>query len=233
MKRILSVLFAIFLFAAATPAQEPVQQAKPATAVVRFGFDWPAQNPPRYSITVDANGHATYRSEPAADANGGSAPEPYTVEWNATDDTRRKIFEDVEKANYLHGNFEAKAKVAMTGMKTLAYKDASHDASATFNYSENPEVRDLTHIFQSIAFTAEVGRKLEHDIRFDKLGVDSDLKGLQEQQKQGNAMEFGSIAPLLQKIASDYAMMRMSQQRAKEMLRSAGLSSDPPAAAEK
>ena len=211
-------------------AQEPAQAQppdRPGIPVVQFVFDWRAQNPPRYSVAIASDGRATYRSEPGADPNGGSAPEPYLLEWTATDATRDKVFDSAKKLNYFHGKFESNAKVAQTGVKTLTFKDSSHDNSTSYNYSENPLVRDLTHIFQSISTTAEIGRKLTHDLRFDKLGIDADLKVLQEQQHQNDALEIVSIAPVLQRIAGDSSMLRMSQQRAREILRAAGLGVTP------
>ena len=230
---LISRLFLFALFATFAAAQNPPNLADAATPRVSFSLDWPAQNPPRYSITLDSNGHLTYRSEPTADPNGGTAPTPFVVQWTATDNTRNKVFDSVRKLNYFQGNFESKAKVAHTGQKTLAYQDASHHTSTRFNYSDNPLVRDLAQTFQSIATTAEMGRKLTYDARFDKLGIDADLKALQEQQHEGNAIEFGSIQPVLQHIAEDPAFMRMSQQRAKDILRAAGLSATTPTEAEK
>ncbi len=224
------VLFLLLLVSAAALAQEPAQAQPPgkyASAVVQYLSDWRAQDPPRYSIAVDSAGRATYHSEPAADPNGGSAPEPYEVEWTASNSVREKIFELAAKANYFHGNFASKAKVADTGLKTLTYKDQTRDFSTSYNFSENPAVRDLTEIFQRIAFTAEMGRKLAHDARYDKLAIDADLKTLQEQQKAGEALEFGSIQPILQQIADNTAMLRMAQQRARDILRAAGLSTQP------
>jgi uncharacterized protein (UPF0147 family) len=55
------------------------------------------------------------------------------------------------------------------------------------------------------------------------------LKSLQDEQREGNAIEFAAVQEILQKIADDPNMMRMSQQRAKAILRAAGLS-PPPAA---
>lgn len=224
---VLTVLLNTWVAVAQEPARTPSAE-KAGTPVVQFVLDWPAQNPPRYTVAVDAAGRATYKSEPGADPSGGAAPEPYLVEWTATETTRSKIFDAVKKLNYLQGNFESKAKVALTGAKTLSYKDVSHNTSTSYNYSENPLIRELTHIFQSISTTAEFGRKLEYDVRFDKLGVDAQLKALQEQQRQGDAIELASIARVLQQIAGDSSMFRMSQQRAKEILRTAGLSSSAP-----
>jgi hypothetical protein len=218
---VISVLCALSAFA------QQVLPAQSTSPTVKFVMDWSAQNPSHYSIVIDSAGHAIYLSEPSADANGGSAPDPYTVEWTVSDATRQKIFDAMPKLNFLHGNFESKSKVAMTGKKTLSYTDTSHNNSITFNYSDNATVRDLTHLFQAIEATTESGQKLAHDLRYDKLGVDADLKGLQEQQRQGDAEEFSAIEPILQKIANDDAMLRMSQQRAKEILRAAGLNPVP------
>jgi hypothetical protein len=234
MKRTFLLLSALFLTTLTASAQAPAQTQKPqkqGTPVVQFILDWRAQNPPRYSVAIDADGRATYHSEPTADAHGGSAPEPYLVEWTADEATRGKIFECAQKLNFFQGKFESKAKVAMTGVKTLSYKDQSRDTSTSYNYSDNPLIRELTHIFQSIQTTAEMGRKLNYDLRYDKLGVDADLKSLQEQQHDGNAIEFGSIRPILQRIVDDPAMMRMSQQRATAILRAAGLGLAPAMAA--
>ena len=224
------LIAAVLLFGARVWAQEPAQAEPPkaessissATPVVRFVFDWKPQNPPRYSVAVDSTGRATYHSEPSPDLNGGSAPEPYQVEWTVSEETRTKIFDDARKLNYFEGNFEAKAKVAQTGVKTLTYRDPTHDHSTTYNYSENPSIREVTQIFQSMATAAEAGRKLTHDLRYDKLGIDRDLKSLQESQKGGFAMELGSVVPILQQIAEDPAVMRMSQQRARQILAAGG-----------
>jgi hypothetical protein len=226
MKRTIAVLSILFFLVIAAWAQEPAQAQPPGKSgipVVQFIFDWRVQNPPRYSVAIDNTGRATYRSEPSADPNGGSAPDPYQVEWTVSEATRTKVFDAARQLDYFQGKFEAKAKVAQTGMKTLTYKDSSRDNSTSYNYSENPLVRDLTRIFQAIAATAEMGRKLTHDVRYNKLGVDSDLKALEEEQKSGGAIEVLSIAPVLQQIAKDGAMFRMSQQRAKSILKAAGI----------
>jgi hypothetical protein len=207
-------------------AQEPAQSqppGKPGTPTVTYLSDWRAQDPPRYSISVDSSGRATYHSEPAANPNGGSAPEPYFVEWTATEPTRSRIFELAQKTNYFEGNFTSKAKVADTGLKTLRYQDQARDHSASYNYSENPAVRELTEIFQSIEATAEMGRKLQYDARYSKLAIDQDLKYLQQAQRGHEAIEFGSVEPILQQIAGDTSMLRMAQQRAAQILKMAGL----------
>lgn len=230
----LLLLIAFPLFSQeAAQAEPPKAESAVAsgTPVVQFVFDWKAQNPPRYSVAIDSTGRATYRSEPSANPNGGVAPEPYLIEWTASEATRTKVFDDARKANYFEGNFEAKAKVAQTGVKTLTFKDASRTHSTSYNYSENPSIRELTQMFQAIATTADAGRRLTHDLRYDKLAIDRDLKELEASQKQGSALEFNAVSPVLQQIAQDPSVMRMSQQRARQILAAAGLSLNGPARA--
>ena len=231
MKRTIFLLSLIILLTCSLFCQDSAQAERPPTAteiasanaVVQFLFDWNVQNPPRYSVAIDSTGRATYHSEPAADRNGGAAPEPYQLEWTASESIRSKVFEAARKANYFEGNFEAKVKVAQTGTKTLTYKEQSRTHTASYNYSENASIRELTQIFQAIGTTADAGRRLAHDLRYDKLSIDRDLKDLQASQKQGSALEIAAVSPVLQQIAEDASVMRMSQQRARQILSAAGI----------
>lgn len=224
MTRSFACCLAMILLAIPGVAQDAPANAPATGATVRFELEWKEQNPPHYAITLDSAGHAQYSSEPTVGADGGTAPDPYVVEWAATEATRTKVFDGVQRLGYLQGQFESRAKVAKTGDKTLTFKDASHNNSVHYNYSENPQIKELTQMFQAIATTAEITRKLTHDARFDKLGVDADLKALQDEQREGTAIEIVAAQAILQKIADDPNMMRISQQRAKAILRTAGVS---------
>lgn len=231
MKRTIVVLAVIFLALPALAQHDAQAQPpnKPGSPVVQFTFEWHQQNPSWYSIAIEDGGRATFHAQPAVDPNGGTAPEPYFVEWTATAAVRQRIFSDVEKLHFLQGNFAGKAKVADTGLKTLSYKDLSHDNSTSYNYSDNPLIQDLTRTFQAIEATADIGRQLLHDMRYDKLAVDGDLKALQHDQREGTAIEFGSVQPILQQIANDPGVLHIAQQRAAEILKAASLSAAPTA----
>ncbi len=144
--------------------------------------------------------------------------------------TEQKIFDLAKKADYFQGNLEAKQKnIAKTGEKILEYHGKSADAaksvtgSATYNYSPNPDIQELTRLFQAIATTLDFGRKLTFQYRFDKLGMDARLKSLQDMQASHYAEEMQAIEPILQKIANDPNMMHISRVTAKQLLNSAGL----------
>ena len=144
-----------------------------------------------------------------------------------TDANRQKIFELARKLEYFQGNFEAKQKnIAKTGQKTLEYHGRAAgdgqtiDHSATYNYSPNADVQELTRIFQSIANTLDYGRKLGFQYRFDKLGIDARLKELQDLQSSHFVEELQAIEPILQKIAADPNMMHINRMTAKQLLKS-------------
>ena len=153
----------------------------------------------------------------------------YSQEFTFSDANRQRIFDLAKALDYFHGDLEAKLKnIAKTGQKTLEYhgKGASGgqaiSTSATYNYSSNPDVQELTRLFQAVATTIDFGRKLAFQYRFDKLGLDARLNSLQEMQASHFAEELQAIEPILQKIASDPNMMHINRVTAKQLLKSIG-----------
>ena len=129
----------------------------------------------------------------------------------------------MQKLNYLQGHFESRQRSHKPAARHSATRTRRTTLPPATTIRRTLRVEELTQIFQSIATTAEMARKLIHDARFNKLGVDADLKALQEEQREGNAVEIIAAQAILQKIAEDPNMMRMSQQRAKAILRAAGV----------
>ncbi len=62
------------------------------------------------------------------------------------------------------------------GRKTLRYSGPDGEGSCVYNFSENKNVVELTDLFQGIVRTLEVGRKLDFDHRFDRLGLDEETR---------------------------------------------------------
>jgi hypothetical protein len=136
---------------------------------------------------------------------------------------RDKIFGLAEQARFFNGQFDfTKHAIAQTGRKTLSYSDSVHHGSATYNYSEDPTIQQLTEIFQGISTTLEGGRKLEFDRRFDKLSLDQELRSLEQLSSDGHLQEVQAIAPLLQSIATDRTVLHIAQMRAQRILKKAG-----------
>jgi len=186
-----------------------------AVATVTFTLDWPEAKPPHYSITADFTGHATFtvvddQKDPA---------EPYTREFTLSDATRQRIFAAAKALDYFRGQFDfTKHVIAFTGRKTLAYSDPGRRFQTTYNWSENTQVMDLTHLFQAIENTLDSGRKLEYLRRFDRLGLNAELRAMEEAAKDDYLAEVQAIAPLLRKIADDPNVMDLARQRARRLL---------------
>ena len=76
----------------------------------------------------------------------------------------------------------------------------------------------MVAIFQRISTTFELAQKLDYDLRFDKLGVDRDLKSMERLDKDNQLAELQVVAPMLERIANDNGIMNIARQRARKLL---------------
>src|SRR5450759_6015855 len=167
-------------------------QAAPAAAQpsVTFNFEWSQGIPwQKYSITVQADGNTHFQGTPAPDGPGGDT-DPFQQDFTMSEANRSKIFDLAKKLNYFQGDFDSHLKrIAQTGSKTLEYKSATAHGSATYNWSQNVDVQELTDLFVAIASTLDYGRKLTFQYRFDKLGLNARLRELADLQANPYAEE--------------------------------------------
>jgi hypothetical protein len=221
-------------------AQAPQGMAiHPAVPTVTFDSVWDAATPQEYIITVKSDGPSTYVSrgvskpvqaeeyredkrwaeaKPAASSSDEQDPE-FHVEFTMSSATAQKIFKNAEQADYFNGSFDfTKHVVANTGRKTLTYADPSRHFQTTFNFTENKAVNDLAHLFLAISNTVEFGRKIEFKHKYDKLGLEGDLKSMEDAMESHNLAELQIIAPALLSIANDPSVMNIARARAKRLL---------------
>src|SRR5512147_900118 len=200
---------------AQTPNPEPASK-EPPLPILSFDFALPGAAPPHYAILVEPVGKATYR----ADDGSGSAPDqPYTQQFLVSQPTRKQMFDLALALNCFKGNFEYRGhSVANMGAKTLQCKYADRESHTTYNYSTNQQLQELTTIFQNIANTMEYGRRLEYLHRYDKLGLEAELKSMEEQEKGKRLGELQAVAPQLLKILNDGSIMNVSRHRAERLL---------------
>jgi hypothetical protein len=205
---------------------EVVPVAQPSGSYIAFKFDWPQGHPwVNYTISVDDAGSTHFEGVGNSADSGDS--DTFKLDFAMTDACRQKIFNLAKQTDYFRGTFETKQKnIAHTGEKTLEYHgrppngDKTLATSATYNFSPNPDVQELTRIFLSIATTVDFGRKLAFDYRFDKIGLDARLHSLQEMQADHFIEELQAIEPILQKIANDPNVMHINRVTAKQLLKS-------------
>jgi hypothetical protein len=225
MKQLFTLLLVICCSAIVTEAQtadpNPLTNSV-SVPTVTFSLSWKDGNPNWYSVAIQQMGRASYTSTSAA---GEGAPDRYMVEFTASEQTRKKVFDLAKDAGYFQGDFDfKKGRIAQTGAKTLVYQDQNRRTQTTFNWSQNRAIQQLSDLFQAISTTVEFGRKLEHNYRFEKLGLDRDLKRMEDLKQSNQLLEVQANEPILKRIAEDKTVVNVSRQRA---LRLMGMSDAP------
>ena len=198
-------------------------QTAPAPAVVTFTLDFPASQPEHYSIRVQSDGSARYQSSGRLSADSDET-DSFDLGFTVTAETRQKIFELAAKAGYFQKDVDSHHKgLAFTGKKTLTYQDARRSGEATYNYSSNPAVQDLTSLMQNLSATLEFGHRLHYDHRYQKLALDEELKRMEEMARSNQLVEVTAIQPILDEIIADPLVINVTRARAQRLLERAGV----------
>ena len=189
----------------------------PVAASITFDRAWDDYTPQKITLTIWASGQGKYASHSAA--KPPDEADDYKTEFTMSPACRDKLFRDAGEANYFDGDFAFKKHaVASSGIKTLTYADPARHFNTTYDYSENKAVQEITSIFQGISNTIEYGRKLQFKHRFDKLGLEDELKGMESAAESHNLAELQLIAPQLASIVQDESVLNIARQRAKKLL---------------
>jgi hypothetical protein len=199
-------------------------QAAPTLATITFQFDRNGLPVPRFTIVLHEDGSGTYQAEEVERRSADSAIQQVSIKQvdrglNVSAETAAKIFETARSLNRFNLFCGTKAKnIADTGKKTLRYSGADGAGSCTYNYSDEKSVTTLTDMFYGIAYTMDVGRRLDFEHRFDRLGLDAEMLALEKSVEEKNALELGNIAPTLRKIVDDAELMQRVRVRAAKLL---------------
>ena len=192
----------------------------PAVPTITFDRVWEAFTPQNINFVVQSTGATTYLSRnPFKPPEQGETDPNFTLAFTMSAATREKLFRDAKEANYFNGDFTYKKHVvSSTGKKTLTYADPARHFEASYDYSENKAIEEITNVFQGISNTIEHGRKLQHLRRFDKLGLEEELKGMESLAQSNFLAELQLLTPTLESIANDPAILNIARQRAKRLL---------------
>jgi len=212
-------LILIFLAAALALWGQDAPQ-NPALPTITFDRVWEAYKPQNVTITVQATGPARYVSRnPFTPPDQTGADPDYLLDFTLSSRNQKKLFDDAKEANYFNGDFSYKKHpVASTGKKPLTYSDPVRHSTTTYTYSENKAIEEITDLFSGISNTIEHGRKLVYLHRFDKLGLEEELKGMENAAESHNLAELQIIAPTLKSIADDTTVLNIARQRARKLL---------------
>jgi hypothetical protein len=187
-------------------------------ATVAFTCDFPGSDPSHYGISVNSDGHASYISDGKL-AQDSEPDAPFTQDFTLPAASVAHILDLTKQAGYFEGKVDSgKKNIASTGEKTLSYKDAQKNTSATYNYSPMPAVQELTSLFQNLSATLEFGRRIEFERHYQKLALDEELKRLEDMASRGEVAEIEVIAPILQKLLDDQSVINTVRARAQRLL---------------
>ena len=206
------------------PAQNSEQNSaitkgQNSAAVPSIAFDrvWNDFTPQSVTMTVSADGAGKYRSRNPE--KSGDDADDFQTDFTVSPACRDKLFRYAKEAGYFDGDFTFKKHVvASTGKKTLSYSDPARHFSTTYDYSENKAIQEITNILAGTSATIEHGRKLQFLHRFDKLGLEEELKGMEAAMESHNLAELQIIRPTLESIAGDSTVLNIARQRAKRLL---------------
>jgi hypothetical protein len=185
---------------------------------ITFTCDFPGSEPEHYVISVSDNGSASYDSDSKLSPDSAEG-DPFHLDFTVSQAARTRVFDLSKRAHYFEGQIDSKNKnLASTGTKTLTYKNAQKSTHATYNYSPMPAIQELTAFFQGLSTTLEFGHRLDYYLRYQKLALDEELKKMEEMSNSHELEEISSVAPILQKIADDPAVIKVVRARAQKML---------------
>jgi len=192
------------------------QATDPAT--VNFTLDFPGSQPERYSIRIQSDGASHYESSGKL-SEDSDQDDSFSFDFTASPEMRQKVFALTAKAGYFQKELETRHKnLAFTGKKTLSFTDARRHGQSTYNYAGLPAAQELTSLFQSLSATLEFGRRLHYDHRYQKLAIEEELKRMEQENRTTALVELSAIAPILQQIIDDPAVVNVSRARAQRLL---------------
>ena len=190
--------------------------AEPAT--VTFTLDFPGSDPEHYSISVQSDGSAVYECS-AKISSDSDDTETYQAAFKFSDAARARIFDLTAQAGYFSGKIDSgNKKLAFTGSKKLAYKDDQRNFTASYVFSPQPAVQQLSTLFQNVAATLDFGRRLTYYRRYQKLALDDEMKRMEDQARHGDLAELQAVKPILQEIFDDRSVMNVVRARAQRIM---------------
>jgi hypothetical protein len=201
-----------------------LSQTQPAASEVSFHFERMGLPVPKFTLTVDEAGTARYEADEVATSRGTPDADPPPTQHISRTVTlskasTEKIFANALALDRFNTTCASKAKnIADTGTKTLHYSGDGGEGSCTYNFSENKPVMALTELFLGVARTLDIGRRLDFQHRFDRLGLDATIASLASEVDAGRAVEVGVITPTLRSLADDSEVLQRVRQRAAQLL---------------
>ena len=176
---------------------------------------WTA-DPSYYSVAIDSMGAATYLSAPNSVENTGV---PYTVEFQVSDRTRRITFTVAQRLDFFSGDPAAPIPSPdRSSIRTLTYTDGYFNNRFTYSTPSNPDLDELTSVFEELSETFESGRRLAYNQEHDKNAIDAELQQLRARAERHRARELQALVPVLRRLAADQRLATATRNEAGTLL---------------
>jgi len=173
-----------------------------------YSRSFPGSVPPYLQVTLDQNGDAEYREAPDEDN---------PLKFHLAEADTREVLGLAEKLDYFKHPLESTLKVAFMGMKTFRYESGDRKSEVKFNFSEDPQARELTDWFERMAESAEHRIELERTAKYDRLGVLRSLLLLESAMDRKRLVGLDQYLPMLDRIAKNENYMHTARARAAEI----------------
>jgi hypothetical protein len=190
------------------------------TAQIRFTYENPKLQPQKYVLTVEEDGTGHFRSEGSGQSDGQSmSSEPQDRPIHISRTLREAMFAAARKSKLFAFSCDDGGKnIAFQGTKTLEYEGPEGKGSCVYNWSKNSQIEKLTDQFEAMAATLDEGSRLQRQYEHGRLSLDSEMEILEQMVHEGRAIELENIAPILQTLAGDEAVLQRVQRRARALL---------------
>jgi hypothetical protein len=176
---------------------------------------WTA-DPSYYSVAIDSMGAATYLSAPNSIENTGV---PYTVEFQVSDRTRRITFTVAQRLDFFAADPAAPIPSPdRSSIRTLTYTDGYFNNQFTYSTPSNPDLDELTSVFEELSETFESGRRLAFYQENDKKAIDAELHELNARAERHRARELPALIPVLRRLAADQRLATATRNEAGTLL---------------
>jgi hypothetical protein len=173
-----------------------------------YSRSFPGSVPPYFQVTLEQNGDTEYREAPDEDN---------PLKFHLAEAETREVFGLAEKLDYFKRPLESSAKVAFMGTKTFRYENGDRKSEAKFNYTEDPQAKELMDWFDRMGESAEHNIELERAAKYDRLGVLQALLLLESAIDRKRLVGMDQYLPMLDRIAKNESYMHTARARAAEI----------------
>ena len=169
---------------------------------------FPGSKPDYIQITVEKTGEAVYQE---------AVDDDLPLKFKLTAAETQDVYDLAAKLDHFKRTLESNLKVAFMGTKTFRYIDGDEKTEAKFNYSDDPAAQELQDWFERMAESAQRRIDLERAVKYDHLGVDNALNGLEQSFESGRVVAPEQFLPMLDRVAKNETYMHQARAKAAEL----------------